>query len=148
MTLTPPRLRRLVTHRERLERLQELELAEAQRLRLVRQQALEESHASRTRLLDAGVPAHGPVEPADLASNTDYLLRVQREIRARAAAVAHSDDEVAEEREVLLSRRRDRKAMEALLDSRVEEERIARNRADIKRIDELAVNRWRPTNGH
>jgi hypothetical protein len=35
--------------------------------------------------------------------------------------------------------------MEALLAARLEEERIARNRADIKRIDELAVTRWRPT---
>jgi flagellar export protein FliJ len=137
----------LVKHRERLERLQEIELAEARRLQLIRQQALDDSHASRLRALDAGVPALGPVQPADLLSTTEYLLRVQREIGARTAAVAHSDADVAEEREALLSRRRDRKAMEALLAARLEEERIARNRADIKRIDELAVTRWRPTGG-
>lgn len=144
MTLTPQRLRRLVTHRERLEHLQEQELAEAQRLHLVRQQALDQARAARERVLAAGVPDRGRIEPADLICGEAYMLRTQRDISARLAAVAHSEDDVAAEREELLARRRDRKAMETLLDHRLEEERVARNRADIKRIDELAVNRWQP----
>ncbi len=84
----------------------------------------------------------GRIEPTDLICGAAYMLRVERDIGARRAAVAHSEDDVAAEREELLARRRDRKAMETLLEHRLEEERIARNRADIKRIDELAVNRW------
>lgn len=144
MTLTPQRLRRLVTHREHLEHLQEQELAEAQRLHFIRQRALDQARAARERVLDAGLPDRGRIEPTDLICGAAYMLRVERDIGARRAAVAHSEDDVAAEREELLARRRDRKAMETLLEHRLEEERIARNRADIKRIDELAVNRWQP----
>lgn len=144
MTLDPQRLRRLVTYRERLEHLQEQELAEAQRLFVVRMNALTQSRQERERFLDTPVPDRGPVSAPDLAAGLHYRDRIEREIGARQAAVAHSEADVAEEREVLLARRRDRKAMEALLDRRLEEERIARARADIKRIDELAINRWQP----
>lgn len=144
MTLNPQRLRRLVKHRERLERIQEMELAEAQRLYFTRLTALSESEAQRNRYLDTPVPQSGRVHPADLSAGADYLRRVEREIGARAAAVTHSEADVAAERDELLARRRDRKAIETLLDRRLEEERIAYNRADIKRIDELAINRWQP----
>jgi flagellar biosynthesis chaperone FliJ len=43
-----------------------------------------------------------------------------------------------------MAKRRDRKAMEALLDKRLEEERIERARAELRLIDELATTRWRP----
>ena len=144
MTLSPQRLRRLMKHRERLERIQEMELAEAQRLYFTRLTALNESETQRDRYLDTPVPQSGRVHPVDLNAGADYLRRVEREIGARAAAVTHSEADVAEERNELLARRRDRKAIEALLDRRLEEERIAYNRADIKRIDELAINRWQP----
>jgi flagellar export protein FliJ len=144
MTLTPQRLKRLVTQRERLERIQEGELAEAQRLHQRRQHALHESREQRESVLAAGAPARGPIDPADFLAGVAYLRRIEREIGARQAALAHSESDVAAERAVLLERRRDRKAMEALLDKRLEEARIARSRADIKRIDELATNRWRP----
>ena len=143
MPLTPQRLRRLVKHRERLERLQEQELAAAQRLYRVREQALTEARESRERFLDGGPVSAGPVFLADLLAGVDYLRRVERDIAARRAALATSEIDVAEEREGLLLRRRDRKAMETLLDHRLDEERIAANRADIKRIDELATTRWR-----
>jgi len=144
MPLTPQRLKRLVKHRERLERLQEQELAAAQRLYRVREQALAEARQQREQFLDGGPAASGPVVLADLIAGADYLRRVERDIDARRSALATSEDDVAEEREVLLARRRDRKAMETLLDHRLEDERIAANRADIKRIDELATTRWRP----
>ena len=143
MTLTPQRLKRLVKQRERLERLQELELAEAQRLYATRERALHESQGEREALLDSGVPVSGPVEPADLVANVAFLRRVDREISARRAALAHSVEDVALEREELLSRRRDRKAMETLLDHRLEEARLAANREQRKLIDELASTRWK-----
>ena len=142
MTLTPQRLRRLVKQRERLERLQEQELAEAQRLYATRENALHESQGEREALLDTAVPWTGPIEPEDLVAGIAFLRRVDREIGARRAALAHSAEDVALEREELLSRRRDRKAMETLLDHRVEEERLAAGRAERKLIDELASTRW------
>lgn len=143
MSLTPQRLQRLVKHRERLERLQEQELAKAQRLYVVRLQALESARADRERFLDAGPPARGTVDLAGLLSGGDYRARVEREIGARSAALAYSEEDVSEERGVLLERRRDRKAMEALLDHRLEDARLHRQRAEHKRMDELAVTRWR-----
>ena len=147
MTLTPQRLKRLVKQRERLERLQEAELAEAMRLYVRREEALNESQSNRDAFLDAPLEA-GPLDLADLEAGMLYLRRVDREITARSAALATSANDVEEERSELMLRRRDRKAMDAFLEKRLEEERIARNRAEIRLIDELAVTRWRrPTAG-
>ena len=143
MTLTPQRLRRLVKQRERLEKLQEGELAEALRLYRRREDALNESKANREALLD-GPSAGSALDLADLLAAGEYLRRVDREIVARGAALQHSADDVEEERAELMVRRRDRKAMEALLDKRLEEERIERARAELRLIDELATTRWRP----
>ncbi|HMO55345.1 MAG TPA: flagellar export protein FliJ [Tepidiformaceae bacterium] len=147
MTLTPQRLKRLVKQRERLERLQELELADALRLHTRRAEALNESRSNRQALL-AAEHAAGPLDLADLEAGMLYLRRVDREIEARSAALAHSANDVEEERGDLMLRRRDRKAIEALLEKRMEEERLARKRAELRLIDELAVTRWqRPTAG-
>lgn len=142
MTLTPQRLRRLVKHRERLERLQEQELAEALRHYRRREDALSESLGNREALLDLG-RSPGTVDVAGLHAELAYLRRVDREILARRAALQHSANDVEEERSELLGRRRDRKAIETLLDHRLEEERIERNRAELRFIDELATTRWR-----
>lgn len=142
MTRTPQRLKRLVKQRERLERIQEMELAEARRLYARREEALNESRANRGALLEAP-SEQGPLDLADLEAGMLYLRRVDREIEARSAALAHSANDVEEERGELMVRRRDRKAMDALLEKRLEEERIARNRAELRLIDELAVTRWR-----
>lgn len=146
MSLTPPRLKRLVRYRERLERLQELELAQAMRLYNARLGALESAVGDRERALDAGAPGSGCVDVPGLLSGIDYLRRASREISAKQAALAHSENDVAEERESLLGRRRDRKAMEALLDRRLEQDRIDELRAETRRIDELAITRWKRPN--
>lgn len=147
MTMTPKRLQRLVKHRERLERLQEQELAGALRLYRRREEALTESLGNRHALLALELPA-GPLDIADAEAGMVYLRRVDREILARRAALLHSANDVEEERAELLARRRDRKAIEALRDRRLEEERIERNRAQLRFIDELAATRWRsPTGG-
>jgi|GEM_PF-6142927 len=143
MTLTPQRLKRLVKQRERLEKLQEGELAEATRLYRRREEALNESLGNRAQLLDARAPA-GRLDVADFLAAAHYLRRVEREIGARRAALEHSAHDVEEERAELLARRRDRKAMEALLDKRLEQERKERARAERLLIDELATTRWRP----
>lgn len=146
MTLTPQRLKRLVKQRERLEKLQEGELAEALRLFRKRQDSLNESLGNREQLMDTAA-AEGPLDMADFIAAGAYLRRVDREIGARRAALEHSAIDVEEERNELLLRRRDRKAMETLLEKRLEDERIERARADMRLIDELATTRWRPRGG-
>lgn len=143
MTLTPQRLKRLVKQRERLEKLQEGELAQAMRLYRKREEALDESRSNREHLLDERSNG-GTIDVADFLAAGEYLRRVDREIVARSAALQHSANDVEEERAELLIRRRDRKAMETLLEQRLEEERIERNRAELRLIDELATTRWRP----
>lgn len=142
MTLTPQRLKRLVKQRERLEKIQEGELAEAMRLYRRREDALNESLGNREALLDSSFGEHA-IDLVDALAAGDYLRRVDREIVARRAALEHSANDVEEERAELLAKRRDRKAMEALLDKRLEEERIERARAELRLIDELATTRWR-----
>lgn len=83
------------------------------------------------------------MDVASVHAELAYLRRVDREILARRAALQHSANDVEEERAELLGRRRDRKAIETLLDRRLEEERIERNRAELRFIDELATTRWR-----
>ena len=143
MTLTPQRLKRLVKQRERLEKLQEGELAEAMRLYRRREDALNESVGNREALLDTSFGERA-LDIADLLAAGDYLRRVDRENVARKSALEHSANDVEEERAELMAKRRDRKAMEALLDKRLEEERIERARAELRLIDELATTRWRP----
>ena len=146
MTLSPLRLRRLVKQRERLEKLQEGELAQALRLYRRREDALEESLDNREQLMESAA-VEGPLDLADFLGAGAYLRRVDREIGARRAALEHSANDVAEERGELLIRRRDRRAMEALLDRRLEEERAERARAERQFIDELATTRWRTPGG-
>jgi flagellar export protein FliJ len=141
MALTPERLKRLVRHREQLERTQQIHLAEAQRRRAQRAGVLAASVSGRAAFLDSG-PVVGTVDWSLLAAGEAYIVRLNRDIAAQAAALHHSDEEVECERIQLLQRRRDVKAMEALLDRRVEEERIQRNRRDSKRLDEQAGIRW------
>ena len=142
MTLSPKRLQRLVKHRERLERLQEERLAEARQQHVRRERALAETESRRDGLYESGAPASGAVDPGEWAAAGAYLVRLQREIGARKAALAHSAETVEGERRELMERRRDVKAIETLLDHRQEEERLLASRADIKRIDELAGRRW------
>jgi len=132
-----------VKQRERLEKLQEGELAEAMRLYRRREDALNESIGNREALLDTAFGGNA-LDIADLLAAGDYLGRVDREIAARRAALQHSASDVEEERAELMDRRRDRRAMETLLERRLEEERIERTRAEMRLIDELATTRWRP----
>jgi flagellar export protein FliJ len=142
MALSAKRLKRILSHRERLERLQEARLADAGRRRQERVLALEGTRSRREDILAAGVPLRGPVDAQALNANMYAMLGVEREILARSAALAHSDREVAGERETLLGRSRDRKAIETLLDHRLQAERRARLRADALRLDEQASVRW------
>ncbi|MBI2767317.1 MAG: flagellar export protein FliJ [Chloroflexi bacterium] len=142
MTMTPARLKRLVAYRERLERLQEQEVAAALRHEALRERALAASRDARDAVFGAGAPGSGPIDPAELHAAAGYLRRMEREIAAREAAVAASRIEVAEERGLLMERSRDRKAMETLLEHRLAGERLARNRADLRRLDDIATRRW------
>jgi flagellar export protein FliJ len=142
MSLDPKRLRRLVKQRERLEHVQEGVLAAATRLHTERLGALDAVCAARLALFDEGLVRGGAVDPATLASASAYVVRLERDIEARRAALAHSAAGVEAERLRLLERRRDRKAMEVLLDHQLAEQRLRQQRAAGLVLDEIASNRW------
>jgi flagellar export protein FliJ len=142
MPLTPKRLQRLVTHREHLEKLQERRLAEVHRAHRTREEALAAARQSRETYLALGAPAAGTLDITTLGAGAAFGLRMEREIEARLAALRHSGNAVEFERQQLLSRRRDRKAMETLLERRVEAERLGERRHEVKRMDEAAGQRW------
>ena len=141
MALTPRRLKKLVTYRERLEKLQERELALTAQRQAERQRALDAAIDARGQSLGEAV-ATGPLDPLVLTSAISYLGRMDREIEARHAALAHSSDETEAERAKLLGRRRDRKAMEALLERAREQIRRDGQRGAMAAIDEQAGSRW------
>jgi flagellar export protein FliJ len=142
MSLSAARLKKLVKHREHLERIEEGNLAAELRQQATRQRALAASRTQRESLFAAGTPAAGRLDVTALVSGAACVVRFGRDIDARLAALAHSEGLVEAQREVLLARRRDRKAMQSLLDHRLEEERLERNRLERKHIDELAGVRW------
>lgn len=142
MALTAQRLERLVAYRARLERTQELELAKAAALHAEKLRAVDERVQAREALFAAGLPRGGDVDPAELAAASAYVRRLEREIAARRAAAAHAERGVEVQRGVLLERRRDRRAMEILLERRRAEQALAGRRRETAHIDELAVTRW------
>ncbi len=146
MSLTPQRLKRLVSYRERLERLQELELGRANGARLEREAAVNLVAREKLDYLHSALPA-GALDLAQLVANQAYSARLDRTQSARSAALRHSDRLVDEARETLRARSRDRKAMELLLDHRLEADRLLARRVEAKQLDEAAIARWTPPTG-
>lgn len=142
MTLSSKRLQRLVKHRERLERLQEQQFAEVRHQHLRRERALAETEARREAVLDAGAPSRGAVDPSERAAADAYLVRLKRETGARKAALGHSAETVERERGALMERRRDVRAIELLLEHRVEAGRLRQARREASGLDETAARQW------
>ncbi|MBI5947941.1 MAG: flagellar FliJ family protein [Chloroflexi bacterium] len=131
-----------MAHRERLERVQVQALGRELQREQTRREALLSVQGEREAFFAAGAPANGPLEPGELVAAAAYALRMEREIGARAAALAHSGAAVAVERGLLMERRRDLRAVETLLEKRVAAERDAARRQEMHRLDELAGQRW------
>ena len=87
MSLSPARLRRLVSYRERLEHVQEGKLGEAQRAHFAREERLQATSDRREAHFSSGAPASGVVEPQDLATGRAYVERLDREMAATRAAL-------------------------------------------------------------
>lgn len=141
MPLTPARLKRLVSYRERLEKLQEQQLGLAMAAHQERVAAFEAANAEKTGYLDSGAPL-GTLDIYQLAANQAYSTRLDRLRDSRRAALNYSQRTVDRERETLLAKSRDRKAMELLLERRLAEERLLARREETKMLDEAAVSRW------
>lgn len=139
--MTAKRLLRLVAYRERLEGLQEAVLARAVQRQAERRAALAASASARATLIATEVP-EGTLDPFAFHIAGIYLRALDRQVEARQSALAHSDLEVQQERERLLERRRNRKAMDSLLQRRLAEAREERNRGAIAQLDEQARVRW------
>jgi flagellar export protein FliJ len=141
MPLTAKRLKRLTAYRERLEKQQEQELAKVLATRQRRIEALMQSQGARQSALNER-PGAGHVDTLLLDATQRYLVRMSREVEARESALRHSDTEVAAERDFLLDRSRDRKAMETLREHALEYDRNLAQRTEAQALDEAAITRW------
>ena len=128
------RLRRLISLRSRLEREQEERLQVAARNRDGRASVVSERDAHKVTLL--GSPSPRDTQAFDLESAALYLHRVDRQRSASRAALQHSLVVLAQERATLLARRRDRRALDVLLDRDSARRRALAVRAERERVDE------------
>lgn len=137
------RIARLITYRERLERLAERSFAEAQRASLLRAEQLRMTRAARDALLrEGGAPATGPVELELLVTGQAHGRYLLRLADAQAAALAHAQEEERRQLALLLDRRRERRAVELLLERRRALWLRQERRRAIEQLDEFASVRW------
>jgi flagellar export protein FliJ len=135
-------LKRLIRYRERLERLQEKELALRLRRQDERRAALAAVIDARRTLIEAPVVPPGRVQPGLLLAAEAYLQALGRHEGARRAALDLSAQEVADERARLLERRRDRRALEVVLERHLAAERLREGRDASRQLDEAGATRW------
>lgn len=144
------RIARLVSYRERLERVAERSLAEARRAALVRAERLAATRSAREALLrEGGAPRSGTVELELLVTGQAHGRQLLRLAEAQAAALAHARELERQRLAELLDRRRERRALELLFERRralwLRDER----RCAMERLDEFATVRWwRARGGH
>jgi flagellar export protein FliJ len=139
MSLSAARLKRLVRYRAQVERIQEQRLGQAIRAHAERVARVAEARDERAAALAHEVGC----DATELQTLIDYLVRIGREIAARTAAAAHAATVVESERTLLLEKSRDRKAIESMLEHRLDLDRRKRQRLETKRLDDVAGQRWR-----
>ena len=147
--MTPPRfdfrLERVRALREQLEDLSREELAQSlgHRLRVEAelQAALDDVDGAHRAHLQA-VGQDG-VSGRDLVAAQAYLERVGRKRDLAAEHLKQRDAEVAERREALTERARERQTLERLKQRKQAEHRLEAQRAESVTLDELAISRHR-----
>lgn len=140
MSLPKKRLQRLLRQRERLERAQEAALGVAVRAQAQRATAVDRAVSHRVAVL-RGAGGH-PADAVYRVTARAHIDATDRAIDARRAALRHAAEDAARQREALLERRRDRLALETLLERVEREERQRRARRDRRRLDEAAAHGW------
>ncbi len=136
------RLRRLASYRSRLERQQEMRLANARRETLQREELLQDARGRLDSMLTLGVANRGEIDPVELHAGSRYLVRVGREISTRQSALNHYRERESAEREEVLERRRERRAMESLLEGELAREALEARRDEATKLDEQAAKSW------
>ncbi|GAB4326139.1 MAG: hypothetical protein Kow0010_09090 [Dehalococcoidia bacterium] len=140
MSLSKRRLQRLLRQRERLERAQEAALGAATRAQAQRAKAVDDTVRHRVAVVrDA---SGRPADALYRVTTRAHIEATDRAIEARRAALRHAGDATEREREALLARRRDRLALQTLLDRVEREERQRLARLDRRRLDEAATQGW------
>ncbi len=137
------RLRKLAAYRARLERMQELRLAQARRDALERHGLLQQSRDRLDAMLSLNIANHGEVvDPVVLHTGSSYLVRMGREVEARSNALRHYRTLEQAERDEVLELRRDRRAMESLLEREAARAAYEERRAESARLDEQGARQW------
>lgn len=142
MARSVQRLRKLARYRARLERVQEAQLALARRDSMLRESSLQESRERLEALLSLEAANRGEVDPLVLASGSGYAIRMNREIEMRTRALQHYRSLEESERQQVVALRRDRRAMESLLERELERQAEEERRTQAQRLDERAGQAW------
>jgi hypothetical protein len=89
-----------------------------------------------------GGPGAGDLDTGLERGRSAYSVRVGRDIQSAGAALEAGRREEAAQRDVLLARRRDRMAIEALIERNREAAKHASRRKQLQRDDEWAARDW------
>ena len=142
MSLDQKRLSRLLKHRLLLERIEGGTFATIRQNTARRERVLQGNQRRRIDLYELGGPPVGEVDPAEEGGRSAYSVRLRRDIQSAGAALEAGRREEAMQRQVLLNGRRDRMAIEALIERRREAARQAARRKQLQRDDEWAARNW------
>jgi flagellar protein FliJ len=139
------RLERVRALRERLEELSREELAASLGHRLRVEAELQEALAEVDGARGAYMRTVGgdQVSGSELVAAQAYLERTDSNRRLAAEDLRQRDAEVAERRQHLAERARERQALERLKDRRRAEHELAAQRVEGLALDELAIQRHR-----
>jgi len=138
------RLQALLDYRLQLEEQQMLRLATVEAERAVAQRALDDWQVRREeqcRRLDQ-LGAETTLDPYRLREAVDNLGHLEAAIVRQGEVVREVDERVAQERAALMGCVRDRRVLERLRDQHAEQVRLAADRAEARRADELSTMRF------
>ncbi len=142
MTIEEKRLSRLLKHRLLLERIEEGAFATVRQATARRQEVLTGNQLRQVELYEIGGPATGDLDTAMERGRSAYSVRLGRDIQSAGAALDAGRREEAQQRDVLLGRRRDRMAIEALIERNREAAKQASRRKQLQRDDAWAARNW------
>jgi hypothetical protein len=145
MTLGEKRLKRMLAHRELMERVEETRFATVRQATARREQAVDAAQQRRVRLYTLGGPDRGSLDAPTESGRSAYTVRLGRELATGRAALEVGRRQEAVQREHLLDRRKDRMAIEALLERLASERRIRGRRHSAHVADEWAARDWYAT---
>jgi flagellar export protein FliJ len=142
MSLDGKRLLRMLTQRELMERVEETKFATVRQATARREHALAANQQRRVELYTMGGPEVGSVDPAAERGRSAYTVRVGREIATSRNALEAGRRQEEIQRLQLLESRKDRMAIEALIERLRQQRHVKQRRRAARVADEWSARDW------